>query len=69
MLDLERFYHGHSDKSMNEWKFWLSPGLIKNKALINQRTHNLEQFIALSNNIAIYGQSNKDWKSNNTQNI
>jgi len=25
---------------MNEWKFWLSPGLIKNKSLINQRTHN-----------------------------
>ena len=28
------------NQSMNEWKFWLSPGLIKNESLINQRTHN-----------------------------
>ena len=26
---------------MNEWKFWLSPGFIKNESLINQRTHNI----------------------------
>ena len=31
---------------MNEWKFWLSPGFIKNESLINQRTHNLQvQFL------------------------
>ena len=26
---------------MNEWKLWLSSGLIRNESLINQRTHNI----------------------------
>ena len=31
------------NESINQWKFWLSPGMIKNESLINQRTHNRVQ--------------------------
>ena len=40
ILHSERFSRGHAHESINQWKFWLSPGLIKNEPLINQRTHN-----------------------------
>ena len=32
---------------MNEWKLWLSSGLIKNESLINQRTHNLVIYLII----------------------
>ena len=41
VLYLEWVSRGHAYESMNQWKFWLSPGLIKNESLINQRTHKI----------------------------
>ena len=29
------------NQSINQWKLWLSSGLIKNESLINQRTHKI----------------------------